>query len=158
MKKVKMNRLNLYSGIVMLSIITLSSSCKGEPKRLEERASTEETELNPNESHGGLALYTLRDAMAKNPKETLKKVAEVGYANIEAAGYQDGMFYGMNPEEFNAYVRGLGLNPVSSHQGSVTLETADAMIADVKAAGFQYFVVPVPPMGMFKFNPETREL
>ena len=32
------------------------------------------------------------------------------------------------------------------------------MIADTKAAGFKYFVIPVPPMGHFSFDPETRTL
>lgn len=107
---------------------------------------------------GGLALYTVRDAMAEDPGATLQQVAEVGYENIEAAGYENGKFYGMSPEEFKALLAELNLNPVSTHMGSVTLENADAMIADTKTAGFQYFVVPVPPMGMFKYNEETREL
>lgn len=33
--------------------------------------------------------------------------------------------------------------------GGVNLENADQQIADAKAAGFEYFVIPVPPMGMF---------
>ena len=32
------------------------------------------------------------------------------------------------------------------------------MMADVKAAGFEYFVVPVPPMGLFKFDAATRKM
>ncbi len=110
------------------------------------------------EKTGGLALYTVRDAMQANPKETLKEVAAVGYKNIEAAGYDQGNFYGMNPVDFKAYTEGLGLNPLSAHQSSVTLENADAMMADVKAAGFQYFVVPIPPMGMFTFDAATSTL
>ncbi|GGD56394.1 sugar phosphate isomerase [Muriicola marianensis] len=107
---------------------------------------------------GGLALYTVRDDMNADAKETLRSVADAGYLNIEAAGYAEGKLYGMAPEEFKAYVESLGLNPISTHQGSVTLENADAMMADVKAAGFEYFVVPVPPMGLFTFDPETRTL
>jgi sugar phosphate isomerase/epimerase len=64
----------------------------------------------------------------------------------------------MPPDEFRSYLGDLGLNPVSTHQGDVTLENADEMMADVKAAGFEYFVVPVPPMGLFTFDPETRVL
>ncbi len=96
--------------------------------------------------------------MKANPKEVLQKVADIGYKYIESAGYNNGKFYGMSPLEFKNYLNEIGLTPMSAHQGTVTLENADKMIADVKAAGFQYFVVPVPPMGMFKFNPETREL
>jgi sugar phosphate isomerase/epimerase len=41
------------------------------------------------------------------------------------------------------------LKPISAHQSSVTFENVDQQIADLKAAGFQYFVVPIPPMGLF---------
>ena len=110
------------------------------------------------EKFGGLALYTVRDAMGEDARATLKAVADAGYKNIEAAGYSDGKFYNMTPAEFKTYVKELGLNPISTHQGSVTLENADAMMADVKAAGFQYFVIPVPPMGLFKVDSETRTM
>lgn len=110
------------------------------------------------EKIGGLALYTVRDAMGENPEETLQQIADAGYAYIEAAGYDDGKFYGWAPEEFEAKLASLGLSPLSAHQASVTLENADAMIADVKAAGFTYFVVPVPPMGMFYYDREKQEL
>ncbi len=108
------------------------------------------------ENFGGLALYTVRDAMGEDAKETLKAVADAGYKNIEAAGYADGKFYNMTPMAFKNYVKEIGLHPISTHQGSVTLENADAMMADVKAAGFKYFVVPVPPMGLFTVDKETR--
>ena len=107
---------------------------------------------------GGLALYTVRNEMSADAKTTLKAVADAGYKNIESAGYSDGRFYNMSPIEFKKYVDELGLNPISTHQGSVTLENADAMIADVKAAGFEYFVVPVPPMGLFKYDQTTKTM
>ena len=103
---------------------------------------------------GGLALYTVRNEMGKDAKETLKAVADAGYKNIEAASYENGMFYNMKPAEFRAYLKEIGLTPISTHQGTVTLENADEMIADVKAAGFKYFVIPVPPMGLFTYDPE----
>ena len=107
---------------------------------------------------GGLALYTVRAQMGESPKETLKEVSDIGYRNIEAAGYQDGTFYGMPPSEFKTYLKEIGLNPVSTHQSSVTLENADQQIADAKAAGFTYFVVPIPPMGMFAYNQEEQKM
>lgn len=106
----------------------------------------------------GATLYTVRDLMAEQPKETLEAVREIGYVNIEATNYEDGRFYGMDPLAFKAYLESLGLVPLSVHQGGVTLENADQMIADTKAAGFKYFVIPVPPMGHFSFDPETRTL
>ncbi len=110
------------------------------------------------EKFGGLALYTVRDQMAKDPKGTLKQVAEIGYAGIEAAGYDDGKFYGMTPAEFKAYLDEVGLEPVSTHMGSVTPDNADQLIADAKAVGFRFFVIPVPPMGHFGFDREAQKM
>ncbi len=106
----------------------------------------------------GATLYTVRNLMDEDPKGTLKQVADIGYVNIEGTNYSDGKFYGMEPEEFKSYLGELGLQPLSVHQGGVTMENADQMIADTKAAGFRYFVIPVPPMGHFTFDPETRTL
>lgn len=107
---------------------------------------------------GGLALYTVRDDMGNDARQTLKAVADAGYKNIEAAGYADGKFYNMSPEAFKTVLNELNLTPISSHQGSVTLDNADAMMADVKAAGFEYFVIPVPPMGLFTFDSENMTM
>ncbi len=110
------------------------------------------------EKFGGLALYTVRDDMGTNAKATLQAVADEGYKYIEAAGYADGKFYNMSPSEFKKLLKEIGLKPISTHQGSVTLDNADAMIADVKAAGFKYFVIPVPPMGLFKFDGASQTM
>ncbi|WP_337043684.1 sugar phosphate isomerase/epimerase family protein [Emticicia sp. 17c] len=107
---------------------------------------------------GGMTLYTVRNEMGKDPKATLKQVADLGYKYIEAVDYKDGKFYGMAPDEFKSYLKSLGLKPISVHMGSMTLDNADKLVADVKAAGFKYFVAPVPPMGMFKFDAKARSL
>ena len=101
------------------------------------------------EKFGGLALYTVRDAMDADAKATLQTVADTGYKNIEAAGYKDGKYYNMDPIEFKEFVKKLGLVPISTHQSEVTLDNAEKMFADAKAAGFKYFVVPIPPMGFY---------
>jgi sugar phosphate isomerase/epimerase len=106
----------------------------------------------------GATLYTVRDLMEDDPKGVLKQLADLGYVNIEATSYEDGKFYGMAPAEFKSYLEQLGLVPLSVHQGGVTLENADQMIADSKAAGFKYFVIPIPPMGHFAFDRETRTM
>ena len=108
--------------------------------------------------YGGLALYTVRNDMGADAKETLKKVASIGYKNVEAAGYRNGMYYNMTPEDFKSFLSELNLTPVSTHQSDVTLDNADVMFADAKAAGFEYFVVPIPPMGMFKYYQETSSM
>ena len=147
---------NMFTRFSIIFLALFIFSCS--PKANDTAQNNEAQAAEETGPFGGLALYTLRDSMAKNPKETLKKVAALGYKNIESAGYSDGKFYGMTPGEFKSYLSEVGLTPISSHHGDVTLDKADQMIADVKAAGIKYFVVPVPPMGHFKFNPETRSL
>lgn len=110
------------------------------------------------DKYGGLALYTVRNEMKENPKKVLQEVADIGYKYIEAAGYENGKFYGMSPLEFKNYLNQIGLIPMSTHQGTVTLENADKMMAEVKAAGFNYFVIPVPPMGLFEYFPDTQSM
>ena len=112
-----------------------------------------------NNRYGGATLYTVRDQMSKNPDSTLQVIADIGYAYIEeAVGYSGGKFYGWTPAEFKERMTSKGLTPVSTHQGGITLTNADTVIADVKAAGFKYLVIPVPPMGHFRFNMETRSM
>src|SRR6056297_10025 len=98
--------LNTMQGIAICLFVATISSCTS-PKRF-----------------GGLALYTVRDDMGNDAKATLKAVADAGYKNIEAAGYADGQFYNMSPEEFKSVLDDLGLVPISTHQSSVTLDNA----------------------------------
>ena len=119
---------------------------------------TSTTGTEASDNFGGLALYTLRDSMAINPKATLIAVADAGYAYVESANYVEGKFYGMTPAEFKSTLDSLGLKAISAHMGMVTLENADQLIADVKAAGISYFVIPVPPMGMFTNDPTSNAM
>jgi len=140
-----------HSLAIFLALALGLLSCSPSP-------SSEENVLETTNQLGGLALYTLRDSMAINPKATLKAVAEAGYAYVESADYADGKFYGMTPAEFKSTLDSLGLTAISAHMGMVTLENADQLIADLKSAGITYFVIPVPPMGMFTFDPATQSL
>lgn len=138
---------NLSLSLVLTAAISFTA-CSSKTGT-EENVDTMEATVDQSSSFGGLALYTLRGLMEVDPKATLKTVADDGYAYIEAAGYSEGKFYGMEPTEFKAYLESIGLQPKSTHMSEVTLENADQQIADTKAAGFEYFVVPIPPMGMF---------
>ena len=113
--------------------------------------------MNAQKKFGGLALYTVRNDMSKDAKATLQAIAGAGYKNIEAAGYKDGKYYNMSPQDFKRLLKELDLKPISTHQAAVTLDNADQMFADAKAAGFEYFVVPIPPMGMFSAFRESEE-
>jgi len=146
-----------FASVFMASALLFSC---GDQKKKDSETTEEiaQDTISEPANFGGLALYTLRDAMAEDAKGTLETVATDGYLNIEAAGYDNGLFYNMTPADFKTFTESINLHPVSTHQGAVTLENADQMIADVKTAGFEYFVVPVPPMGMFTFDAEARTM
>ena len=63
----------------------------------------------------GIQLYTVREAMAKDPSGSLKRLADMGYRNVEHANYVNGKFYGYAPKEFKALLDGLGLKMISGH-------------------------------------------
>ncbi len=94
----------------------------------------------------GLQLYTIRDAMKTDVPGSLKKVAKIGYQYLELAGYADGKFYGLKPEEFKKIVTDLGMEILSSHtqveaQG-ITLENARKMTEDHARLGVKYCMQP----------------
>ena len=64
----------------------------------------------------GLQLYTLRDIMPKDPRGVLKKVAAMGYKQIESFEHAEmGMFWGMKNTEFKKLMDDLGMTLISSH-------------------------------------------
>ena len=64
----------------------------------------------------GLQLYTVRDAMAKDPVGTLKHVADIGYNSVEGATYTGTeLFYGMSAKDFKKVLKDNGLIIPSSH-------------------------------------------
>ena len=66
----------------------------------------------------GLQLYTLRDAIAKDVEGTLRKVAAIGYKEVELYGYSDGRFFGKTAKKLKSFLKSVGLNPVSGHYGA----------------------------------------
>ena len=94
----------------------------------------------------GIQLYTLRDAMAADVAGTLKKVSDIGYKNLELAGYADGKFYGFAPAEFKKMVNDLGMEVLSSHAAvestGITPETAKVMADAHAEVGVKYCVQP----------------
>lgn len=106
-----------------------------------------------------LQLYSVRDDINADFKGTIAKVAEMGYTGVEAAGYGDGKFYGLAPEEFKKEIEATGMVVLSSHAGRPLDEDVsktnwdevwkwwDQAIAAHKAAGMKYIVtawIPTP--------------
>jgi sugar phosphate isomerase/epimerase len=63
----------------------------------------------------GIQLYSVRDAMAKDPAGSLKKLADMGYRYVEHANYKDRKFYGYTPKDFKTLLDGMGLKMISGH-------------------------------------------
>jgi sugar phosphate isomerase/epimerase len=63
----------------------------------------------------GIQLYSIKDEMKKDPLGTLKKLANMGYRNVEHANYVDRKFYGYSAKEFKKILTDLGLHMVSGH-------------------------------------------
>ncbi|MFT4017110.1 MAG: sugar phosphate isomerase/epimerase family protein [Agriterribacter sp.] len=63
----------------------------------------------------GVQLYSIREDMKKDPLGSLKKVAEMGYKNVEHANYIDRKFYGYGAKEFRKILDDLGLKMPSGH-------------------------------------------
>ena len=63
----------------------------------------------------GLQLYTIRNVMPKDPKGVLKRVAAMGYKQVESFEGGKGMFWGMKNTEFKKYMDDLGMQIISSH-------------------------------------------
>ena len=92
----------------------------------------------------GLQLYSVRGLMKNDLHGTLKKVAEIGYNSVEAAGYSNGKFYGLKPKEFKKMINDLGMILPSSHT-SFELLDAQKVIDDSCEAGINYLVFPWLP-------------
>ncbi len=92
----------------------------------------------------GLALYTIRDAMSKDPAAALSEAAAIGYNWVEAADHRERKFYGLSPKEFGKLVKKSGMVPLSSHSG-INPENHEQMIDDAAEAGMKYIMLPSLP-------------
>lgn len=101
----------------------------------------------------GLQLYTVRDAMAKDPVGTLEKVAKLGYNSVEGATYTGTeLFYGMRAKDFANVLSHTGLMMPSAHYrlGEELVNGASQMgtilndwkkaVNDAAEAGIKYMV------------------
>lgn len=99
----------------------------------------------------GLQLYSIRQDIKKDLPASIDSVAKAGYTFVEAAGYDNGKFYGMEPADFRQMLEEKGLRFLSSHTGrdlpdsanyATTMEWWDQAIAAHKTAGVAYIVQP----------------
>lgn len=88
----------------------------------------------------GLQLWTVKEDLAANPKEVLKKVASFGYKQIESFEGKNGMFWGLKNTEFKKHLDDLGTKIISSHcNNTVDFERKAAEAAEI---GMKYLICP----------------
>jgi len=75
-----------------------------------------------NKKEIGIQLWSVRDDMKHDAEETIKQLGNMGYAFVEAAGYADGQFYGMEPMEFKELLNKNGMHFTASHCGKALPE------------------------------------
>ena len=68
----------------------------------------------------GVQLWSVRHLMDQDVVGTLSALANMGYTDIESAGYNNGLFYNMQPSDFKKLIEDLGLQMQSSHTGTGT--------------------------------------
>jgi len=87
----------------------------------------------------GLQLYTLRGELSKDPDATMKRVAEIGYKEVETFGYTDGKFFGKTPQAFKEQLKSLGLTSPSGHYMPNQLKSGwDKIVDDAATIGQKY--------------------
>ncbi|WP_338868016.1 TIM barrel protein [Spirosoma sp. SC4-14] len=63
----------------------------------------------------GIQLYTVRKEMLEDAAGTLKKLAQIGYRELESARSAKGNFYGLQPKEIKKIAHDLGMTVRSGH-------------------------------------------
>lgn len=95
----------------------------------------------------GIQLYSVRDRSEKDFLGTIKEIGEIGYRNVELAGY-----YGHSAKEVRKALEDAGLNAPSAHIGLSVGDDAiwDNLKKQVEYAnelGLKRFIVPSYPLG-----------
>ncbi len=85
-------------------------------------------------------MYSARDIIGKDPKGVLKQIADLGYKKIESYQGDQGVFWGMTPKEFKAYMDELGMTIVSTHAD--TTKDLEKLANECAEAGLSYVLQP----------------
>jgi sugar phosphate isomerase/epimerase len=88
----------------------------------------------------GLQLYTLRSIMNDDLEGNFRRIAEIGYKELEFAGYYD-----RTPQEIRAILDENGFTAPSTHISSAQFRNSlDKIIEDAKIIGHEYVICPHP--------------
>ena len=97
----------------------------------------------------GLQLYSLRETIGQDIQQTLAKVAQAGYQEVETYGYSpEKNFWGLAPPEFKTALAAQGLSTSSGHynlggfMADGNEQPLQAAIAAARGCGQTYVIVP----------------
>jgi sugar phosphate isomerase/epimerase len=85
----------------------------------------------------GIQLYTVNADLMKDPAGTLKKIAQIGYSEVEPAGWGT-----LSAAQFRDLLRDAGLRAPSAHLG-FGMQNTDKLVDDAKTLGLEYVVSSV---------------
>jgi sugar phosphate isomerase/epimerase len=88
----------------------------------------------------GIQLYTLRDVIGDNPKETLRQLSSFGFNQIEGYEGGQGIYWNMPHKDFKKYINDLGMEMVSSHCD--IYKDFDRKAGEAAEAGLSYLICP----------------
>jgi len=87
--------------------------------------------------------------MGEDALATLKTLSQIGYKDIESAGYSAGQFYSYSPKDFKALINGMGLKMQSTHTKTGNMDVNEKatmrnewerVVNDAKEAGAKSIV------------------
>jgi sugar phosphate isomerase/epimerase len=97
----------------------------------------------PKLNNVGVQLYSVRTEMMADPIGTLKRLAQIGYKQIESARSEKGNYYGLQPKEIKKVLGDLGMTLRSGH---VHIDEAWQQSIDAAAeAGQEYLICSTMP-------------
>lgn len=110
----------------------------------------ESIEQEQQQKNLGLQLYTLRDQVKEDLPGTLKKVADIGYTELELFSYTEGQYFGKSVQELKKMLDDQGLTSPSGHyltgnnapdQKGTPINEWQMAIDDAKTMGHKYMVI-----------------
>ncbi|MBA4056536.1 MAG: xylose isomerase, partial [Marivirga sp.] len=97
----------------------------------------------------GLQLYTVMSKIDGDLDGTLKRIAEIGYKEIESAFSMKGAYYGLTPREFAAKLKEYGLSWKAHHIGGAPFKRPAGWKPPVGSDGKP---IVLPPMKNLRDN------
>lgn len=123
-----MKRRALLKNAAALAVYPWLSACGG---------GTDPVETGKRLERIGIQLYTVRNQMAEDVPGTLQTIADIGYNEVEFAGYFD-----HTPAEIASFLRTSGLKSPSSHVSLADIrDMPERIIEAAQAIGNRYLVL-----------------